>query len=552
MNKKYFYRIGIFLTFVLLSLWCSKPYFVQDILPGGHDLIFHLLRIEGLTDSVLKGNLIPYINTNYLNGYGYPVDLFYSNFFIYIAVAFRAIGFSLLTSYKLLIFVSTLLTLFVTYVCVKPLTKSVLASLIASILYSLSSYRLTDIYVRASLGEVLAFIFFPVCVLGIYYIFYTNNKRWYILALGMSGLLLTHMLSAVMMCVLIAMCFLISIKKLIVQRQRIYSLFFAGALTVGLCSFFIFPMIEQLLSATLHVEIGSPFKVSDTPLKPFDLLVNTINNDSWKANPGILLIILPLIRLFLRKSTKERYLADIYLVSGLIFLIMTTTLVPWSYLEHTPLAKIQFPWRFLTLSTLFLSLAGSMYVKIAIDQNKIDQYKALIVPVICIILSLHIFQAVDIHHPWITKSEHTLNSLAIGSGQEYLPSETTTESISKKPTTFITDNKNAIIKNYKKDDTHVSLDFKVDKNTTITLPLIYYKGYYAEVITQNKHKVVPISTNKEGILTVDVHNSGTLNIYYKGTNIQKVSIVLSILCFFFLIFLFIQNRKNKKINIDLN
>ncbi|MFT9214442.1 MAG: hypothetical protein ABF518_08470, partial [Liquorilactobacillus ghanensis] len=40
----------------------------------------------------------------------------------------------------------------------------------------------------------------------------------------------------------------------------------------------------------------------------------------------------------------------------------TTTFFPWAYLQRTPIAIIQFPWRLLTIASLFLALNGSWLI----------------------------------------------------------------------------------------------------------------------------------------------------------------------------------------------
>ena len=58
---------------------------------------------------------------------------------------------------------------------------------LAAFLYVFSLYRFTDIYVRGALGEVLAFIFMPVALIGIYEVLWGDEKKWSWLMTGYSG-----------------------------------------------------------------------------------------------------------------------------------------------------------------------------------------------------------------------------------------------------------------------------------------------------------------------------------------------------------------------------
>ena len=52
-----------------------------------------------------------------------------------------------------------------------------------------------NLYTRATLGESLAMIFFPMVLLGLYEVLRRDEKRWPLLALGMTGVCMSHLLS---------------------------------------------------------------------------------------------------------------------------------------------------------------------------------------------------------------------------------------------------------------------------------------------------------------------------------------------------------------------
>src|SRR5699024_1009261 len=74
--------------------------------------------------------------------------------------------------------------------------KSPMVSFVAATLYGFSFFRLRDLYYRVGIGSITIFIFIPLIIAGYYQIFYKkDNKGWIALTLGMSGLILSHVIT---------------------------------------------------------------------------------------------------------------------------------------------------------------------------------------------------------------------------------------------------------------------------------------------------------------------------------------------------------------------
>ena len=114
----------------------------------------------------------------------------------------------------------------------------------ASVLYTLCIYRLVNVYTRATLGESLAMVFFPVVMLGLYEVLCRDEKKWPLLALGMTGVCMSHLLST-MFCVLFcAIAALASAGKLLARKRRILTVLAAAGVT-ALCALWCFvPMMQ--------------------------------------------------------------------------------------------------------------------------------------------------------------------------------------------------------------------------------------------------------------------------------------------------------------------
>lgn len=98
-KKEILYILGG-LFMIVIAFW---PNF-QPGLYEGSDLSFHLNRIDSLAESLRSGVFPVKLHATRAFGYGYGVGFFYCNFFLYIPALLMNFGMSLLTSYKVFLF----------------------------------------------------------------------------------------------------------------------------------------------------------------------------------------------------------------------------------------------------------------------------------------------------------------------------------------------------------------------------------------------------------------------------------------------------------------
>lgn len=214
----------------------------------GDDLFFHKGRIDGLAESFKNGNYFPKINYSYLKGFGYATGIFYSEFFLVIPALLRVIGLSLSQVYIIFLVLITFATFLVSYLVRYSFDKVKNKSILFSILYTFSTYRIATMIRRGALGETLAFIFLPLVLLGIYHIIFKDSKKWYLLTLGMTCLVLSHLISTLIAIVFVGCLSIINGKVLYNERRRFYDLIKATVATIGLTIFYFVPIGEQSYS----------------------------------------------------------------------------------------------------------------------------------------------------------------------------------------------------------------------------------------------------------------------------------------------------------------
>lgn len=87
---------------------------------------------------------------------------------MYFPALLRLLGASPVAAYHIFVFSINGMTAWIMYVCAKGMARSRYAGLLASVLYTLSTWRAVNLYHRAAVGEALAMLFFPLLLYGLY------------------------------------------------------------------------------------------------------------------------------------------------------------------------------------------------------------------------------------------------------------------------------------------------------------------------------------------------------------------------------------------------
>lgn len=526
---------SIVISFVFCIMFISS-----SSIPKGDDLVFHLNRINSLSYSLQNGDFYPYIFHNQNFGYGYASPIFYSILFLYPASFLNCLGFSVIESYKIMILLCTFLTCLTTAYFLTAFTKNTFSISVGIIFYIFSGYRITDCYTRGALGEIFAFIFLPLILYGIFDIFYDTHKKWRVLTIGYTGLLLSHNISFFLGCCLFLSFFSFNVKKTVTNQQIRFSLYKAISFSIGLTAFFLFPMLEQINILTIANNIPPSSEV----LKLQDIL--GLLNGTYIYTPGIITILIPFMQF--RKLKKYPFLKHCYII-GIFSILLTMFTALWNI---PALGFIQFPWRLILLSCI-LMIPSFVFI---FEQLKYSRKMILLIMELIFIIyyfnaqsSLPLLSNISDPQLNIDKLVTTFgddvnfcsSELAHG---EYLPNKEYDYRFSKRkintnPSAMVeipfTEKYNEIIFN----------SLSTAKPTTYIIPLTYYKGYIIEI---NNTTLYPYPDCENAFVTFvldDNYADEEIKISYKGTRIQKLSSLLSIMTS--IIFgAFLLNRKYKQ------
>lgn len=326
------------------------------------------------------------------------------------------------------------------------------------------------------------------------------------------------------MVLLIASLVILNLKTLIKENKRFISLFKATLTTIPLVIFYLAPMIEQFLYQDLYVMNKPLFKLSENTLSIKNLLLYTLFTNPYSATIGILSATYLLIYL---KNWKKLSKSSKHLVSIRLFCCLgTTNLFYWVLLDNTFVNNIQFPWRLFSVATLLIS----WYMSID-DLGLLDKKLVRRSTVTLSILTLITFEIImRFTTPFFIKNEefNDVSNSFIGVGQEYLPLTTSYAELK----VILNDEfpkynkENGTVKVIEKGYGKIELAYDLKKPTEVVLPFINYKGYEATIKGSETETVV---YPKKGLATVKIDGKNEVIIEYKGTSIQKYSLLFSFL-----------------------
>ena len=529
------------------------PYLSND-LSLEHDTLFHLSRIDGLAQSFRSGKLFPDIYPLKNDGFGYASALFYCDLFLVPASLLYLSGFEVAIGYKVTIFLFTWLSGMSMALLLKKLRQNNLVCLFAALLYLFCNYRITDVYVRGALGEVIAMAFIPLILYGFVELFLEDEPHIKVLILGFTGVALSHNLTLLLCGIGFAVLLVIYWKQM--TFVRIKKLIQAAFITIGLCAWFLFPMLEQTSFQSYYLHYyASSSDLKSHALMGWQYLINEtifgISGNQYAydqimvVTPGLALLFLPGLFLF-DISKKDRYtrFAMVCALTGYLFALLCSDIVPWDKL--TLLRIMQFPWRWMTLSCVFLAVGASIgCARIFQNHRKV----MIILFVLVLSNSIHLLTPV-LDRTLVIHNDTTYAELLNGSiidpyygntsynrievaGADYLPQGFLDY---RNASRCITDLEgNELTCTVEKTD---SLSFSAPENTNVLVPLTAYKGYH---VYSGNHEIE--WTTVSGRISFNTADYTDFIVVYEKTPLQLFSLALS--CTVILVFILQRKFTNR-------
>lgn len=460
----------------------------------GHDMLFHLNRIEGIASGLRCGQFPVRIHASTLLGYGYAASEFYPELFLYIPAILRNMGVSLCASVRVFEAGINLLAALSCYVSAKAIFGSRRTAVGASVLYTLCVYRLVNLYTRATLGESLAMIFFPLIIWSLYEVLRRDDGKWPLLALGMTGVCMSHLLSTLFSALFCAIAAAFSLPKLVREKRRFLAILKAAAITALCCVWFYVPMMQYSGDG---VSTSVVLDAQENVLQPggfFVAFAGDMNADipedfayTIGVVPGLALLVgcvLLLVRRYAQGKAamdgKDRAALALCAL-GAVALIGATDAFPWELVcslrrpFSTFFKQIQFPWRLVGVAVPMMSMAAAWgYLK---DDRHASAGAAVIVA-LCAACSGYTMQCMVQRTPVLDKETFTDTRIS-----QFEYTYVGTEKTALKPGDIRVGGAEGAysVLEMTKHGTNLTAVIEMEGGAYIELPLLYYPGYQATV-----------------------------------------------------------------------
>ncbi|MCH5343105.1 MAG: hypothetical protein J1E64_03625 [Acetatifactor sp.] len=553
-------KLAVLLGIPALALMASLPMMV-DYTFVGDDWIYHVERIEALYTAIVRGELPSRMSSFWNRGHGYASSFFYCDTFLVIPALLRLWGLDLTAAYRIFLLAVNLASALTAYFSFKGCFRNRNIGLFGCALYTLAPYRLHNVYVRAAAGEYTAMIFFPLLVWGFYRIYTEDPDKkgylwnWVLPVIGFSGVIQSHVLSCEMTGFFVILLCLLLWKKTF-RRKTFLVLSATVGMTIVINAWYLVPFLDMMVSDQYRFNGLSGNLIQNKGIylaHVFYTLQSAGQSIPFEANGMLeavslgmgtaLLVCLALWVLVRNKWDKEdlteqqkneRRIGDVGFLMTVLAMWMSTNLFPWDFLASLNktvgvlIGTLQFPLRINAIATvLAVFTACAMAVWILRENPWFLSGKTVLS---LIVLTSMVFGAYHLNDMLLTReaavhlySVQNMGNTSVAAG-EYFPMRLDeTHLIDHDP--ILSDG--VIMESYEKDGLEVFMDVAAKGEAWVELPMLYYKGYHAEVYGTGEPLTVERGRDDVRVLLPE-NFEGSVHVWYGGMWYWHVAEALSV------------------------
>lgn len=552
-----------YIIIAIIGLLISIPMLNMQIIET-HDGSIHLLRIIGLNNS-MKNSEFPFlIAPYYCRDFGYSMSAIYPQLVTYIPFLFAMIT----KSFNLGLKIFAMLTIPISGICMynftKETTKRKDISFLSAIIYMTFPYRFEDIFTRYAIGEFTAFIFLPIVFHGLYNLINGDRKKHFYIAIGAIGLILSHTITTIYAAIFCVIYIIYNFKKFWdkdVIKKCIVNVIFILLVS----SLFIVPLFEYKTQAQYSVFEPGVMKtageyVQNNTIEIWQLIKDKGEERGVSFIVGIPAIIMLMITILTWKNINKEYknFYGICFVFAVISIYMCTKFFPWRIMPQL-ICNIQYPWRMVGFAMFFFTPVFAINVCTLLDTIKNFKIKSSLYVLSAIVLI--IFAVIKITNYQYLNNENDKNyenriqnnpiisHFAIN--RDYMPYKAIVKQrsyVQTREDRIYVIKGNEIIENEEKDGLKMFADIKnAIKGDVLEFPYFFYPGYEVTIETSEKCIKLKIEESENGFVQITIPEnieSGKINFCYKGTNIEKVSYIISAISLIgFIIYIIYYKKK---------
>lgn len=556
-KKSAFYAVAI------AAFFSGLPLMVHYLM-NGHDLEFHLLRIDGIATALANGDFPVRMHPNFMDGYGYPTGIYYPELFLYLPAALHLIGIPLMQAYKWFLLVENIVTAVFAWYGGKIIFKNEKYASLFCILYTLLPYRMINEYYRAAVGESLAMMFLPLLIAAMYLLLGKNTgkkelkKATVLLTVAVSGVLQSHILSCEIYAIFGLLIVLVCIRRFM-RPQVLLAVLKSVVWVILLNLWFLIPFLEGF-GLDLNVFNHSSSGIGTQGLNLWQLFAFTpeaggisrgltegISNEmplylGWATVICLFIGLVGVEKLYQERKDDRKAMGVICFVAGCIAAWMTTYLFPWNLISGVPklgemLQTVQFPWRYLSVAGGLILVAGLIALMSWKNENNRKKMSMVLVG-IAVFVTLSFCQSMVENKAYYTVYNEAGLDVYTVMGKEYLYPGTDVEELKDNPvsSSWYYREKGSVI---------CEIEAGNAEETVYYLPLLYYPWYEAlDAETGEKLPVIK-GDNNVAVLEVPENYSGTVVVSFAEPLLWKIGTVVSFVAgiMFLLYVVFWQYKK---------
>jgi len=506
------------LFFLILAILLTIPAIIGLLHPGffvTDDGNWMVIRFSAFYEALRSGQFPVRFLYRLNNSYGYPVADFLYPLFMYLGVPIHALKFNFVDTIKIILGLSLFSSSIFCFLWLRKKFNNI-SALIGALAYSFFPYHLYDLYVRGSIGEVLALAILP-------FIFWQiERKNLVFTSLGIAFLITAHNSLALLLLPVIF------IYIVLLHRKSIKKWCYSFILGLGLSAFFWIPALY------------------DRQYTVFDKIAvsNYSNYFITEKDAGLIglisvIALLVSVILFFRKKT---ILFVYFFALSIVFTLLTLPFskIIWDLFPFTNL--IQFPFRLLSIVCLAIA------VLIAYQLNLLKGKKLLLGSIIYILVIFisslnYIYPKNFQNYP---DTFYSTNQDSTTVKNEYMPKwiKEIPVSVSKNKVEIV--NGNGQINNLSLSRNKISFIYSSSYESLIQINTVYFPGWKVAI---NK-KETRILHEENGLLRFKIaKGTHSVEVGFHETNIRLFADLISIFSFFILILILKPNffrNKDKK------
>lgn len=545
-NKLLLKNISIYLILLLSGALSVILFLIIKPTSIPTDMLFHVSRLQGLDNFFTSP-----VNFTNFNGSGKIVNITYPPITLLPIIITKIFSSDLYIRYLVTWIYVGLIQSFVSYYCIYKMTNNKLISLLFSIFTTFSVSKFNYMFEHAAISNVLALAFVPIVIWGFKELIFNNYKKFYILAIGLSLITLTHILTTLIIIIFLIIAYLVSLFFVKINKNKFkYQILFA-IIFILMSLLVIVPMIEQFLVNKL-ISANIIWNIHGSSILHY--IESSLKNENFLGIFNLFSLIICVI-FFKRFSKFEKTLLYSTLLLGLLVLDIT----PWQILKHTFLVQLQYPTPRIT--SIINIIVNYLFVKLLVceflSKNKIINFSLITVLIVVYILFSWQLGLKSYERAKISAQKNHRNieimftkpdlSLSINKNKNYYINGDYTnvgyKSQKSNLKNFYTINDKIIKNNLQISDNEVNLLVKFQDATSNNLitPISLYKNI--KVYVNNKLVSVKLSKYKTVQVPIIKNKTNKIKITYKWTLLARISQIISLITWI-VIFIYIY-WKNK-------